>query len=139
MILKKLRSNDGVGGKKCYSLFRYYLVPSRNNSSSNSYQHQANIFSKKHIYCKLLVEFAISKMDSRKIATEIIKEVNILKAVDWLQTTSEQLSNQCIQNCFKKCGFKVPNPHISNLDDGINTKFEKAFNRFSGTCGLIVD
>lgn len=51
------------------------------------------------------------------MATEIINEVNVLKAIDWLHTASEQVSDQCIQICFKKCGFKVPIPHVSNLDD----------------------
>ena len=71
----------------------------------------------KLIYHKLHIEFVISRIESRNMATEIINEVNVLKAIDWLHTASEQVSDQCIQICFKKCGFKVPIPHVSNLDD----------------------
>ena len=42
-------------------------------------------------------------------STEIIKDVNILNVIEWIQTSWADVSEKTIKNCFEKCGFGNPN------------------------------
>ena len=42
-------------------------------------------------------------------STEIIKDVTILKVIEWIQTSWADVSEKTINNCFEKCGFGNPN------------------------------
>ena len=38
-------------------------------------------------------------------ATDIIQEVDVLKAISWLKSAWGEVSEETIVNCFKKSGF----------------------------------
>ena len=56
-------------------------------------------------YSKLLLKFVISRTNDKKTATEIMKEVDILKAIRWISEAWSMVSEDTIQKCFQKCGF----------------------------------
>lgn len=91
----------------------------------------------KYIYCKLLTKFVISGIDGGKTAIKIIRGQG-LKSNCWLKTAWEQVTDQYIPNCFKNCGFEVPSSEVSILDDSVDNEYEEAFDRLSGSCGLII-
>ena len=53
-------------------------------------------------YRELLLKFVISH---KKTATEMVKKVDILKAVRWINEAWSMVSEDTIQKCFQKCGF----------------------------------
>ena len=53
-------------------------------------------------YRKLLLKFVISRINDKKTATEIVKEVDILKAIRWISEAWSMVSEDTIQKCFKK-------------------------------------
>ena len=56
-------------------------------------------------YRKLLLKFVISRINDKKTATEMVKEVDILKAIRWISEAWSMVNEDTIQECFQKCGF----------------------------------
>ena len=46
----------------------------------------------------------VSWIDQWKTVSQIIEEVQTLKAITWLQTAWKSVVPETIQHCFKKCG-----------------------------------
>ena len=47
----------------------------------------------------------ISRINKNVKATDIVQEVDVLKAISWIKSAWGELSEETIVNCFKKCGF----------------------------------
>ena len=54
-------------------------------------------------YRKLLLKLEFSKVDKQTNAAEIAKEVDILKAIRWIQEAWVSVSKDRIHMCFHKC------------------------------------
>ena len=83
----------------------------------------------KHKYRKLLVCYVVSRIDEGKTASQIIKEVHILKAITWLQTAWKSVVPETIKHCFKECGFDVGNTSVVNEE--IDTVFQELLAQIS--------
>ena len=77
----------------------------------------------------------MSCIDSNKTANEIIEEVTILKAINWILQAWRSVKGETIINCFKQCGFQTdlsstPNPHQNDqeFEDLLNTLSTEDFN-----------
>ncbi|XP_057308163.1 tigger transposable element-derived protein 6-like [Hydractinia symbiolongicarpus] len=55
-------------------------------------------------YRKRLVKYVLARIQENKSATEIIKSVDILMAIQWVQDAWKEVTNLTIKNCFEKCG-----------------------------------
>ena len=62
-----------------------------------------------------------------KNALEIIQDVNIAKAIHWLQLAWRDVSTETIINCFQKCGFGQESVNSITNDDEIDEEFESLF------------
>ena len=51
----------------------------------------------------LLVKYVVGRIVENSSATQIIKDVNILIAIQWAQEAWKELTGTTIQNCFEKC------------------------------------
>ena len=47
----------------------------------------------------------ISRVDKQTTAAEIVKEVDILKTIRWIQEAWVSVSEYVIRKCLQKCGF----------------------------------
>lgn len=56
-------------------------------------------------YRKLLIKYVVSQIDAGVTASEIVKKVDILMAIRWIQIAWKDVSSTTIVNCFRKCGF----------------------------------
>ena len=56
----------------------------------------------------------ISRINDNVKATDIIQEVDVLKAISWIK--SGEVSKETIVNCFKKCGFRKSQPDVQMTD-----------------------
>ena len=75
------------------------------------------------------MKFVISRIDSTRKASEIIQEVDVLKAISWIKTAWEE-----IINCFRKCGFrnKAQDGDVQILDQDENEEFAKLVKELAG-------
>ena len=47
----------------------------------------------------------ISRIGKQTTAVEIVKEVDIMKAISWIQEDWVSVSEDTFRKCFQKCGF----------------------------------
>ena len=59
----------------------------------------------KLIYSKKLLRHVVFLMDDVSTATEVSKCVTLINAIQWLASAWDQISEDTIEKCFKKCGF----------------------------------
>ena len=51
-------------------------------------------------FLKLLLKFVISRVNDKKTASEIVKEVDVLKAIRWAKEAWNQVDEKTIRKCF---------------------------------------
>jgi len=76
-------------------------------------------------YCgKCLVQTSICLMESGK---EIKKKINVLKAMHYIMAAWQQVSQQTIQNCFRKAGHRYQSDgnEMANNDDDFGQDWEE--------------
>ena len=54
--------------------------------------------------------------DDNVKATDIIQEVDALKAISWIKSALGEVSEETIVNCFKKCWFRKSQPDVQLTD-----------------------
>ena len=59
----------------------------------------------KLIYSKKLLTHVLVLMDNMSTATEVSKCITVIDAIQWLASAWDQISEETIEKCFKKCGF----------------------------------
>ena len=90
----------------------------------------------KHNYRKLLIRYILARIDSlNPTAMEIIKDLTILKVIDWIQTSWAQVSKKTIKNCFEKCGFGNPNVVA---DETIDHEFEELLQELNSLMTVLI-
>ena len=65
----------------------------------------------------------ISRINDVKV-TDIIQEVDVLKAISWIKSAWGEVSEETICNCFKKCGFRKSQPNARLTDFAEEEEFE---------------
>ena len=80
-------------------------------------------------YRKKLLKFVISRINVK--ATDIIQEVDVLKAISWIKSAWGEVSEETIVNCFKKCGFRKSQPDVQLTDFAEEEEFESLVKEFS--------
>ena len=85
-------------------------------------------------YRKLLLKFVISRVNDKKTASEIVKEVDVLKAVRWVKELEawNQVDEETIRKCFRKCGFIPEVCEEIESNDQIDTESEELVRRIDG-------
>ena len=80
-------------------------------------------------YRKLLIRYILTFIDSvNRTAMEIIKDITILKVMEWVQTSWADVSEKTIKNCFEKCSCRNPNVVA---DETIDREFEELLQELS--------
>ena len=83
-------------------------------------------------YRKLLLKFVISRVNDKKSASETVKEVDVLKATRWVKEAWNQVDEETIRKCFRKCGFIPEVCEEIESNDQIETEFEELVRRIDG-------
>ena len=80
------------------------------------------------------MKFVISRIDDNRKASEIIQEVHVLKAVSWIKAAWEEVSDQTVTNCFRKCGFcnKDQNGVVQKIDQDEDEEFANMVKQLAG-------
>ena len=82
-------------------------------------------------YRKKLLKFVISRTNDNVKATDIIQEVDILKAISWIKSAWGEVLKETIVNCFKKCGFRKSQPDFQLTDFAEEEEFESLVKELS--------
>ena len=85
-------------------------------------------------YRKRLLKFAVSRTDDNSKASEIIQEVDVLNAISYIKGAWEEVSDQTVINCFRKCGFrnKVQDGDVQTLDQDENEELANLVKELAG-------
>ena len=60
-------------------------------------------------YKTLLLRYVLSKIDQTTFTgAEIVKTINVLKAISWVAQAWDSVKQDTITKCFKKCGILSP-------------------------------
>ena len=60
-------------------------------------------------YRKRLVKYVLARIQEDASTTQIVKDVDVLVTIRWIQEVRKEVSNSTIKNCFEKCGIKGNN------------------------------
>ena len=143
-ILKVLNKNKiSKGGNVSFFLEN---APSHPNILQEGLKHKTGISSQKHHvkttafdvdiirnfmhkYGKLFIRYVLISVDLvNGTTTEIIKDVIILKVIEWIHASWADVSEKTIKNFFGKCGFGNPN---AVADKTVDHEFEELLQDFS--------
>ena len=61
----------------------------------------------------------VSRIGEGKMASEIIQDVNIAKAIHWLQVACKDVLTDTIVHCLQKCDFKKSEANSTSNDSKI--------------------
>ena len=75
-------------------------------------------------YRKKFLKFVISRINDNVKATDIIQEVDVLKAIYWIKSARGEVSQETIVNCFKKYEFRKSQPGVQLTDFAEEEEFE---------------
>ena len=85
-------------------------------------------------YRKLLLKFVISRVNDKKTASEIVKEVDVLKAIRWVKEARNQVDQETIRKGL--CGF-IPEVYEEiESNNQIDTEFEELVRCIDGNAWL---
>ncbi|XP_054724765.1 tigger transposable element-derived protein 4-like [Uloborus diversus] len=76
-------------------------------------------------YRKLFLRHVISQASSENSA-QLAKSVNVLNAIQWITKAVSSISKSCVQNCFKKAGFKIQGVIVNESNNEENELSELA-------------
>ena len=68
-------------------------------------------------YRKRLVNYELSRIREDTSATQIVKGVDVIMAIRWLQEAWKEVTNLTIKNYFEKCGIKGDDELIEGQED----------------------
>ena len=77
------------------------------------------------------MKFVISRINDNVKPTDIIQEVDVLKAICWITSAWGEVSEETIVNCFKKCGFQKSQPDVQLTDFAEEEEFESLVKELS--------
>ena len=81
-------------------------------------------------YRKRLVKYVLARILEDASTAEIVKGLDVLVAIRWIQEAWKEVSNSTIKNCFEKCGIKGDNgPMEVEKDDHL--EFEALVKEFT--------
>ena len=74
-------------------------------------------------YRKSLVKYVLSRINDNVSASDIIKDVNILMAIRWVQRAWKDVLPSTMKHCFEKCGFRKSDADLIEEDDEEDPEF----------------
>ena len=77
------------------------------------------------------MRYVITRMNDYLFASEIVKSIDILQAITWVEDASKEVNVEAIKNCFAKCG--ITEQSSKDEDDILNEEFNALFNEIANS------
>lgn len=125
--------------KDAFSNIKIEFLPA--NTTSRTQPLDAGIIkSWKMHYKRKILRHVVSAVDGQKSASEIIKGVNLLMAIEWMVTAWEEVKPEVITRCFKHVGMYPEEEEAMEVDDDPfageeELDMKELLNKISGTSG----
>ena len=81
-------------------------------------------------YRKRLVKYVLARIQEDASTTQIVKDVDILVAIRWIQEAWKEVSNLTIKDCFEKCDIKGDN-ELLEVEKDDDLEFEALVKEFT--------
>ena len=85
------------------------------------------------------MKYVVSRISESEKALEIIQDVNIVKALHWMQMAWKDVSTNTIIHCFQKCGVKKSEANSTCKDCEIDGEFATLLNQLCDDDGITVE
>ena len=72
---------------------------------------------------KRLIKYVLARVNEKKSASEIVKSLNVLQAIQWVQEPWKDVTNATIKNCFEKCGIVKRHEELLKVEDEDDLEF----------------
>ena len=80
---------------------------------------------------KRLIKYVLARVNEKKSASEIIKSLNVLQAIQWVQESWKDVTNETFNNCFKKCGIVKRHEELMEVEDEDDLEFAALVREFT--------
>ena len=77
-----------------------------------------------------MVKYVLARIQEDASATQIVKDMNVLVAIRWLQEAWKEVTNLTIKNCFEKCGIKG-DTELMEVEEDNDLEFEALVKEFT--------
>ena len=115
---------------KRYSNIKFVFLPK--NTTSRLQPLEAGIIRNVKLkYRKKLLKLVFSRINDNVKATDIIQEVDVLKAISWIKCAWGEVSEETIVNCFKKSAFRKSQLNVQLTDFAEEEEFESLVKELS--------
>ena len=74
-------------------------------------------------YRKRLIKYVLERVNEKKSASEIVKSLNVLQAIQWVQESWKDVTSATIKNCFEKCGIVKRHDELMEIEDEDDLEF----------------
>ena len=81
-------------------------------------------------YQKRLVKYVQGRIQEDASVTQIVKGVDVLVTIRWLQEAWKEVTNLTIKNCFEKCDIKGDN-ELMEVEEDDDLEFEALVKEFT--------
>ena len=81
-------------------------------------------------YQRSLVKYVLARIQEDASAMQIVKGMDLLVAIQWLQEAWKEVTNLTIKNCFEKCGIKGDN-ELMEVGEDDDLEFEALVKEFT--------
>ena len=82
-------------------------------------------------YHKRLIKYVLARVNEKKSASEIVKSLNVLQAIQWVQESWEDVTNATIKNYFEKCGIVKRHEELMEVEDEDDLEFAALVREFT--------
>ena len=101
-----------------------------NHFLTKEYNFEATTTGCWHHHRRRLVKYVLVRIQEDASATQIVKGVDVLVAIRWLQEAWKEVTNLTIKNCFEKCGIKGDN-ELMEVEEDDDLEFEALVKEFT--------
>ena len=76
---------------------------------------------------KKVMRYVIARVKEDLLASEIAKQIDVLRAIEWVAKAWKEVTVETIKNYFVKCGFTEETSEIEDdiVDEEFNTLFKE--------------
>ena len=82
-------------------------------------------------YPKRLIKDVLASVNEKKSASEIVKSLNVLQAIQWVQGSWKDVTNATIKNGFEKCGIVKRNEELMEVENEDDLEFAALVREFT--------
>ena len=74
-------------------------------------------------YHKRLIKYVLARVNEKKSTSEIVKSLNVLRVIQWVQESWKDVTSATIKNCSEKCGIVKRHDELMEIEDEDDLEF----------------